>query len=76
MTPSQIGVKYNKIADWWHKHHKKSSYGIHMLRRALQACKKSDRALDIGCGAGGRMIRELDKHQFEVEGIDVSVRMI
>ena len=76
MTPNEIGLKYNKIAQWWHERHHESSYGLVQLKKALGFVKRGKTALDIGCGAGGRFIRVLDAEGFVVTGLDVSSSMI
>ncbi|MCB1671280.1 MAG: class I SAM-dependent methyltransferase [Gammaproteobacteria bacterium] len=76
MKPRVLGTRYDRIADWWHRHHQDSQYGVAQVRRALQFCKPGGSALDVGCGAGGRIVRLLQQHQLAVTGIDVSVEMI
>lgn len=76
MDPSIIGQKYNKVADWWNSRHLNSEYGMKQIRRAISYCNTKRVALDVGCGAGGRIIRELEQNGFDVEGFDVSQRMI
>jgi len=76
MNPIIIGQKYDKVADWWHEKHCDSEYGMQQIRRAISYCNNKKLALDVGCGAGGRVINELEKQGFEVHGIDVSKRMI
>lgn len=76
MEPSVIGKKYNKVADWWNERHLNSEYGMKQIRRAISYCNSKRIALDVGCGAGGRIIHELENNGFEVEGFDVSQRMV
>jgi len=76
MKPAELGKKYDKIANWWHQQHRESQYGVAQLRRALQFCRQGGSALDVGCGAGGRLIRLMQQHQLAVTGIDVSAEMI
>lgn len=76
MTPEEIGRKYDKVAAWWDAAHRDSSYGIAALERALGKRSRSGKALDVGCGSGGRMIRRLQEAGYDVTGIDVSPRMI
>ena len=73
---NDIGEKYNKIASWWHNYHKDSDYGLNALQRAITYCKNHGTALDVGCGSGGRVVRQLENHGFQVTGIDISPQMI
>lgn len=76
MQPSVTGKKYDKIAQWWHDQHVDSLYGVSQLTRALGFSSKREKALDVGCGAGGRLIRILHDHGFSITGLDVSKEMI
>ena len=76
MKPSVLGSNYDKIAQWWHQQHRDSHYGVAQVNRALQFCQPGGSALDVGCGAGGRIVRLLQQHQLAVTGIDVSAEMI
>lgn len=76
MKPSVLGSNYDKIAHWWHQQHRDSHYGVDQVKRALQFCQPGGSALDVGCGAGGRIVRLLQQHQLAVTGIDVSAEMV
>lgn len=76
MKPSLLGTKYDKIAKWWHEQHFESSYGLNQFQKAVQFAPDGGKALDIGCGAGGRFIRILEEKQFSVIGLDVSEKMV
>jgi len=76
MDPSTLGKKYDKIAQWWHNRHKESAYGVEQVKRALTFASGGSLALDVGCGAGGRMIRLLEEGGFLITGLDVSEKMI
>lgn len=76
MEPSELGKKYDKIAKWWHDHHEQSTYGVKQLETALQFVDKKSKALDVGCGSGGRLIHILEKQNFSVLGVDVSQAML
>ena len=71
-----IGQQYDAIADWWHEYHQDSDYGVAALERALSFASKGGRALDVGCGAGGRLMRRLEARGFHVTGVDASAKMI
>jgi 2-polyprenyl-3-methyl-5-hydroxy-6-metoxy-1,4-benzoquinol methylase len=76
MEPSVIGRKYDKIAQWWHDQHVDSEYGIKQFEKALNFCTMHKKALDVGCGSGGRFIQLMQDRGFSVTGIDVSKEMI
>ncbi len=46
------------------------------MKRAIQYCKNHHKALDVGCGSGGRIINKLLEIGFKVKGIDVSEKML
>lgn len=76
MQPSTIGEKYDKIANWWHKRHFDSDYGVEQFKSSLRFVSSNSNALDVGCGSGGRFIHILKTEGFNVTGIDVSTEMI
>jgi len=76
MKPEILGDRYNKLARWWHDNHQNSNYGVNQVEKALQYCQQGANALDVGCGAGGRMVRLMQKKGFAITGIDVSSEMI
>jgi 2-polyprenyl-3-methyl-5-hydroxy-6-metoxy-1,4-benzoquinol methylase len=76
MKPAEIGRKYDKIAQWWQQQHQQSSYGVSQFERAISYSSGGEKALDVGCGAGGRFIRILQERGFSVTGLDVSQEMI
>jgi len=76
MKTSNIGQQYDKIATWWNDYHTDSSYGVSQVKRALTFAPTQGKALDVGCGPGGRFIRLLNARGFEVTGIDASAEMI
>lgn len=76
MEPSVLGTKYDKIARWWHDSQASSDYGVEQLKKALGFCCTTEKALDAGCGTGGRLIRLLKEKGFAITGIDVSQAMI
>lgn len=76
MNPQNLGRNYDKIARWWHDRHRDSRYGMEQLEKTLRLATGGRSALDIGCGAGGRMIRRMQESGLTVTGIDVSEEMI
>lgn len=76
MKPTELGKKYDKIARWWHNQHFDSSYGVSQIQRAVKFAGQGGKALDVGCGAGGRLVRILQRGGFSVTGIDVSNEMV
>ena len=76
MNPKELGKKYDKIAQWWHEKHHDSLYGLKQLELALKFVSGGRSALDVGCGAGGRIIRKLEDQGFVITGVDVSGEMI
>lgn len=76
MDPSLLGTKYDKIAKWWHDQHVDSSYGVRQFERAIAFSNSGVKALDVGCGAGGRFIRILQHKGYTVTGLDVSKEMV
>ena len=76
MEPSLLGTKYDKIAQWWHDQHTESSYGVEQFQRAVKFAEHGGKALDVGCGAGGRFIRILQGNDFTVTGLDISKEMV
>ena len=74
-TPS-IGQQYDKIAAWWNDYHNNSSYGVSQVKKALAFTASQGKALDVGCGSGGRIVRLLKERGFDVTGIDASAEMI
>lgn len=75
----ELGIKYDRIASWWNKEHYESDYGVAQLDKAL-AMLEFDRTgsncLDVGCGAGGRLLRRIVQSRLTVTGIDLSGQMI
>ncbi len=76
MEPKILGIKYDKIATWWDERHRNSDYGINQFEKAVAYSSKNGKALDVGCGAGGRFVRILQQHNFQITGLDVSKEMI
>ena len=74
-----IAEHYDAIAAVWNAEQKDSTYGTEALMRAITMCGSEHirrNALDIGCGSGGRMVRLLEGHAFQVTGLDCSEKML
>lgn len=76
MKPTETGHLYDRIAAWWDKQEGQSTSGIQFVRAAIKLSANKGKALDVGCGSGGRIITALLEAGFEVTGIDVSEAMI
>jgi trans-aconitate methyltransferase len=76
VNPRELAKTYDKVAAAWQAKHDTSRYGLAQLERAIELCSTRNRALDVGCGAGGRMIRVMQSAGFDVTGIDVSAEMV
>lgn len=76
MTPNEIAKSYDLLADQWNSDAFPRSNGIEQHQRAIAFLKEKGYALDIGCGSSGRIIDLLTSYGFEVEGLDISDRMI
>lgn len=76
MDPILLGEKYDNIAQWWHKQHSDSRYGLAQFEKAIGLRAAGGKALDVGCGAGGRFIRILHQKNYSVTGLDISAEMI
>ena len=76
MKPAETGRAYDRISAWWEEQIQQSTAGIPFVRRAMQLCGHSPKALDVGCGSGGRIIQALLEGGFNVTGIDVSKTLL
>src|SRR5262245_43798095 len=76
MKPTDTGILYDKIASWWDEQVVESTTGLQFVRRAIRLSTNKGKALDVGCGSGGRIITALLDAGFRVTGIDVSGAMI
>ena len=74
--PVDIAAGYDQLADFWNSDGFDRSNGIDQHQRALAFCQHKGRALDIGCGSSSRIIDLLLQQGFNVEGLDVSPRML
>ncbi len=81
MHPSEIAASYDTIAHRWLEPHLETN-GIPQHQRALQfratdiVGERAAVALDVGCGCSGRFFRLLEGAGYQVEGLDISERMI
>jgi len=76
MKPSETGRLYDVIASWWDDQQNVSTSGLTFIRRAIHLSANRRKALDVGCGSGGRVITALIGAGYQVVGIDVSARML
>lgn len=76
MKPTEIGEAYDKIASWWSDELQKSTRGLSYVERAIGLCAERRKALDVGCGSGGRIVTALVNAGFDVTGTDVSQAML
>ena len=75
MQPSEIAASYDAIAERWLEPRLETN-GIRQHEQAVRFRAGGGRALDVGCGCSGRFTRLLERHGYEVEGLDVSTQMI
>ncbi|HEV8367660.1 MAG TPA: class I SAM-dependent methyltransferase [Pyrinomonadaceae bacterium] len=76
MTPAEIARSYDELAEQWNSDGFSRDNGIKQHELAIAFAKNRRCALDVGCGSSGRIVDLLQSHGFEVEGLDVSQRMI
>lgn len=76
MTPAETARNYDALADRWQSDTFPAGYGIAAHERAIGFAKERRHALDVGCGASGRIIELFRRHGFEAEGLDLSERML
>ena len=72
MKPTETGKLYDKISAWWNNNENHLTIGVDFLQKALKFSAGKGKALDVGCGSGGRIINALLDAGFQVTGIDVS----
>jgi 2-polyprenyl-3-methyl-5-hydroxy-6-metoxy-1,4-benzoquinol methylase len=75
MKPAEIAHSYDSMAHQWLEPHL-SSNGIRQHQHALKFRPGGGLALDVGCGCNDRFRRLLENQGYEVDGMDVSARMI
>ena len=76
MKPMEIGRLYDAIASWWDEKQDGSATGLVFIRRIIHLATNRRKALDVGCGCGGRVIATLSGAGYQVVGIDVSAVML
>ena len=76
MRPTETGRRYDRISAWWNDQRGESTAGLRYVRRVIDLASTGGKALDVGCGSGGRIIDALVGSGFQVTGIDVSEAMI
>ena len=76
MKPDELAKSYDALAAQWDSDDYPRDYGIAQHRRALAFAARRGTALDIGCGSSGRIIDLLLSAGFDVEGLDISAKMI
>ncbi|MCC5829532.1 MAG: class I SAM-dependent methyltransferase [Phycisphaeraceae bacterium] len=76
MNPKETAKSYDELAAHWNGEHFNRKNGILQHQRALRFAKSKALAIDIGCGSSGRIIDLLIAEGFDVEGLDISPRMI
>lgn len=76
MTPQEVAASYDEIAERWNGASFPRQNAIAQHERALKFAKRKRNALDVGCGSSGRIVDLLLAHGFDVEGLDVSPRMV
>ena len=75
MHPRDLAQSYDSIAHQWLSPHLDTN-GLRQHEHALDFRSDGGVALDVGCGCNGRFLRLLESRGYEVEGLDVSPRMI
>jgi SAM-dependent methyltransferase len=76
MKPTETGRLYDNIAPWWDAQQDASTTGMRFVYRAISLAVRRGKALDVGCGSGGRIITALLDAGFQVTGLDVSAAML
>jgi SAM-dependent methyltransferase len=76
LKPSETARHYDAIAAWWDAQQDSMTAGLRYLQRAIDLCSQRRKALDVGCGSGGRIVSALTNAGFDVVGVDVSDRML
>jgi SAM-dependent methyltransferase len=73
---SLVANGYDRIADAYLERYARSAVRDHWLGELIMLLPKAARVLDLGCGAGIPVARELAAGGFSVVGVDGSTRQI
>ena len=76
MDPQEVGKSYDLIAHRWRSDRFPQDNGIAQHEKAIAFTTLRGPALDIGCGASGRIIDLLQDYGFAPEGLDISGKML
>lgn len=76
MTPREVAASYDELAPQWAAEAFPQANGIAAHERAIAFVPEKAAALDVGCGASGRIVALLLAQGFAVEGLDLSPRML
>lgn len=77
MEPRELAAVYDRLAAHWADPAFNPANGIAAHERALAfRSETGGRALDVGCGANGRLIALLQRRGYSAEGLDQSARML
>ncbi len=76
MTSCEIVESYDALAFHWNGEKFNRKNGIEQHKKALRFAKSKRTAIDVGCGSSGRFIELLIAEKYEVEGLDISPKMI
>lgn len=76
MEPIKIAEGYDRLAEHWAGDTFPKANGITQHERAIAFLKEKRRALDVGCGSSGRFIDLFLSCGFNVEGVDLSQKML
>ena len=76
MNTQEIAASYDALAPHWDGEDFHRPNGIAQHERAIRFSRRTGDAIDIGCGSSGRIIDLLEANGFNVEGLDISERML
>ena len=76
MDARTLGEHYTRIAGWWEDVTHDSAYGVEYVERAIRRVGRKGRALDVGCGSGGKIMDALLAAGFSLTALDVSEGML
>ncbi len=79
MTPQEIGTAYDQLVHLWLSENFDHTNGIAQHKLAMSLSKPTSTkplGLNLGCGCNGRLTELLLSEGFEVEGLDISSKML